>query len=272
MRLLGGRALAALPGSGGSPSRGSRGPSARSTPPRCRRSAGTLSGSGRSTFWRPGAGAIAGWCPGVTNRCSRSSRESRRVNAASTARLAQSNRGRGLVRRSTATSCRSTSNSTSFVADDRPCRTNQPTSRRKIRYSSRNAMTDDHAPMVGIRDRCRWAARCRVLAPHRHPDTLPEGDQPRLKAVMEQCPELRAAAGHVRAFGEMLTELQGQCLQGWIAAVRADDLSRQRQGGRLHHGNQPHRPSETSLRQAARAPALTSGLTCEKSGSSQCGS
>ncbi|MCO1578869.1 transposase family protein [Crossiella sp. SN42] len=58
----------------------------------------------------------------------------------------------------------------------------------------------------------------------RHPDTLAEDDQPRLKAVLEQCPELRAAAGHVRAFGEMMTKLQGELLPEWIAAVRADDL------------------------------------------------
>jgi hypothetical protein len=41
----------------------------------------------------------------------------------------------------------------------------------------------------------------------------------RLKAVLEQCPELRSAAGHVRAFGEMLTKLRGQELPAWIAAV-----------------------------------------------------
>jgi transposase len=44
----------------------------------------------------------------------------------------------------------------------------------------------------------------------RHPATLTEDDQVRLKAVLEQCPELRSAAGHVRAFGEMLTKLRGQ--------------------------------------------------------------
>lgn len=55
----------------------------------------------------------------------------------------------------------------------------------------------------------------------RHPDKLDEDDRPRLKAVLERCPQLRAAAGHVRAFGEMLTTLQGQHLPAWIAAVRA---------------------------------------------------
>jgi hypothetical protein len=57
-----------------------------------------------------------------------------------------------------------------------------------------------------------------------HPATLTEDDQVRLKAVLEQCPELRSAAGHVRAFGEMLTKLRGQELSAWIAAVRAEGL------------------------------------------------
>lgn len=57
-----------------------------------------------------------------------------------------------------------------------------------------------------------------------HPDKLTEGERSRLKAVLQRCPELRAAFEHVRAFGEMLTLLQGHRLLGWIAAVRADDL------------------------------------------------
>jgi hypothetical protein len=46
----------------------------------------------------------------------------------------------------------------------------------------------------------------------------------RLEAVLEQCPELRSAAGHVRAFGELRTKLRGQELPAWIAAVRTEDL------------------------------------------------
>ena len=53
--------------------------------------------------------------------------------AARTARSAQSIRGRGWVRRSTAISCRSTSSSASLEADDRPSRTSQPHSRTKMR-------------------------------------------------------------------------------------------------------------------------------------------
>jgi hypothetical protein len=57
-----------------------------------------------------------------------------------------------------------------------------------------------------------------------HPKTLTEDEALRLKVILEQCPQLRAAAGHVRAFGEMLTQLSGQDLPGWITAVGADDL------------------------------------------------
>ncbi len=71
--------------------------------------------------------------PGVTSRRIRSRADRSRISAARTARSAQSSRGRGWVRRSTATSCRSTSSSTSFEADDRPSRTSQPQSRTKMR-------------------------------------------------------------------------------------------------------------------------------------------
>ncbi len=56
-----------------------------------------------------------------------------RISAARTARSAQSSRGRGWARRSTATSCRSTSSSASLEADDRPSRTSQPQTRTKMR-------------------------------------------------------------------------------------------------------------------------------------------
>ena len=56
-----------------------------------------------------------------------------RMSAVRTARSAQSSRGRELARRSTATSCRSTSSSAFLDADERPSRTSQPQSRTKIR-------------------------------------------------------------------------------------------------------------------------------------------
>jgi hypothetical protein len=45
-----------------------------------------------------------------------------------------------------------------------------------------------------------------------------------LKAILKRCPELQAAADHVRAFGEMLTNLNGHKLPAWIATARADSL------------------------------------------------
>jgi transposase len=55
----------------------------------------------------------------------------------------------------------------------------------------------------------------------RHPDRLSEDAHLHLKAILEGCPELRAAAEHIRRFGEMLTTLDGHKLPAWIAAVRA---------------------------------------------------
>jgi len=89
-----------------------------------------------------GAGPLAGdqaavpaqMVPGVTSRCIRSRAGRSRIRAARTARSAQSSRDvRGCVRRSTETSCRSTSNSASVEPDDRPGRTSQPQSRTKMR-------------------------------------------------------------------------------------------------------------------------------------------
>lgn len=46
----------------------------------------------------------------------------------------------------------------------------------------------------------------------------------KLKSVLSGCPELDALTGHVRTFGKMLTQLQGNHLPQWIKAVRADGL------------------------------------------------
>ncbi|MGW0788501.1 ISL3 family transposase [Streptomyces sp. NPDC002911] len=58
----------------------------------------------------------------------------------------------------------------------------------------------------------------------RRPETLNETEQLRLKAVLVHCPELDALTGHVRSFGQMLTERQGERLPQWLDAVRRDDL------------------------------------------------
>ncbi|MER6320397.1 transposase [Streptomyces sp. NPDC001581] len=57
-----------------------------------------------------------------------------------------------------------------------------------------------------------------------HPDTLQESEHLKLRSVFAGCPELDALTGHVRAFGKMLTQLQGNQLPQWIKAVRTDDL------------------------------------------------
>jgi transposase len=58
----------------------------------------------------------------------------------------------------------------------------------------------------------------------RRPDALDDQEQTRLQEVLARCPHLEAASGHVAAFAEMLTGLHGERLDGWIAAVEADDL------------------------------------------------
>jgi transposase len=58
----------------------------------------------------------------------------------------------------------------------------------------------------------------------RHPGSLTEDEKPQLQAILERCPELQATSGHVRAFGQMLTQLTGQNLPQWISDARAAEL------------------------------------------------
>ncbi|MFE4312207.1 transposase [Streptomyces sp. NPDC056517] len=58
----------------------------------------------------------------------------------------------------------------------------------------------------------------------RHPTALSEDDRAGLKDVLARCPELDTAAGHVRAFGEILTGRLGATLPTWIDAVEASQL------------------------------------------------
>ncbi|MFH8773669.1 hypothetical protein [Streptomyces sp. NPDC017958] len=58
----------------------------------------------------------------------------------------------------------------------------------------------------------------------RHPDTLIEAEQLRLKAVLSHCPELEALTKHVRSFAQILTQRQGHRLPEWLDAVRNEDL------------------------------------------------
>ncbi|MFJ3883201.1 transposase [Streptomyces sp. NPDC090077] len=57
-----------------------------------------------------------------------------------------------------------------------------------------------------------------------HPDSVAPDDPVRLKAALEECPELRALVGHVRDFAQMMTNPEGHRLDDWIAAATADQL------------------------------------------------
>ena len=63
-----------------------------------------------------------------------------------------------------------------------------------------------------VRDVTGWIAR--------HPDSLAEDDQPRLRAILERCPELQAASDQVRAFAIMMARLSGHDLPQWISSAR----------------------------------------------------
>jgi hypothetical protein len=106
--------------------------------------------------------------PGVISRCIRSLAGSSRISAARTTRLGHSSRERGFVRRSTATSCRSTSRSTSLEARERPSRTRQPESRTRMRYISRRDTADHHGlpPTLTLAHCCSSETRRTSGTPH----------------------------------------------------------------------------------------------------------
>ncbi|MCX4869824.1 MULTISPECIES: ISL3 family transposase [unclassified Streptomyces] len=58
----------------------------------------------------------------------------------------------------------------------------------------------------------------------RHPISLSEEDRAGLKNVLARCPELATAAGHIRDFGEILTDRLGTTLPTWIDAVDTSQL------------------------------------------------
>ena len=55
------------------------------------------------------------------------------------------------------------------------------------------------------------------------PDSLDDNEKARLARARERCPHLDALAGHVTEFAKILTGLDGDRLDDWIAAVEADD-------------------------------------------------
>ncbi|MGW1712877.1 ISL3 family transposase [Streptomyces sp. NPDC002156] len=58
----------------------------------------------------------------------------------------------------------------------------------------------------------------------RHPATLNEEERAALKNVLAGCPELDTAAGHVRDFGEIMSDRLGSTLPAWINAVDTSQL------------------------------------------------
>ncbi|MBO0776215.1 MAG: ISL3 family transposase [Actinobacteria bacterium] len=67
-----------------------------------------------------------------------------------------------------------------------------------------------------VRDVTNWLCR--------RPDTLTEDEKPKLKAILDRCPELRAASDQVRGFARMMEELTGEDLPQWMADARAAGL------------------------------------------------
>lgn len=95
-----------------------------------------------------------------------------------------------------------------------------------------------------VREVTRWLLQ---------PDAaLTDADRVALKAVLAVCPVLEVTAGQVRGFAEMMTERGGGKLEGWLAAIEADqdrlpELARFARGLRRDQD------------------AVTAGLTCEHS-------
>jgi transposase len=57
-----------------------------------------------------------------------------------------------------------------------------------------------------------------------NPDNLGDEDKAQLKKILGRCPELDAAARHVRDFAAMMRDLRGHRLDDWMNSVEADDL------------------------------------------------
>nr|BFE66205.1 hypothetical protein GCM10020063_107310 [Dactylosporangium thailandense] len=60
-----------------------------------------------------------------------------------------------------------------------------------------------------VRQLNRWICR--------RPDDLVDRDSVQLQAILQRCPQLRAATDLVRSFADMLTCLRGQRLDAWSA-------------------------------------------------------
>jgi hypothetical protein len=80
-------------------------------------------------------------------------------------------------------------------------------------YLARNSTARQPLPQAPptVRDVTNWLTRR---------PTLTQDEKPQLKAILDRCPELQAAAALVRGFATMITELTGQHLRQWMAAAR----------------------------------------------------
>ncbi|WP_326614374.1 transposase [Streptomyces scopuliridis] len=78
------------------------------------------------------------------------------------------------------------------------------------------AVPPDATPPPSVRKVTGWLTR--------HPISLSEEDRAGLKDVLARCPELDTVAGHIRDFGEILTDRLGVTLPAWIDAVDASQL------------------------------------------------
>jgi hypothetical protein len=85
-------------------------------------------------------------------------------------------------------------------------------------YLSRNSPAREPPPPAPptVRDAANWLCR--------RPDTLTEDEKPRLKAILDRCPEPQAGSGQARAFAAMITGLTGQNLPQWTDAARTAGL------------------------------------------------
>jgi len=81
-------------------------------------------------------------------------------------------------------------------------------------YLARNRPAREPLPPAPptVREVTNWLCR--------RPETLTEDEKPRLRAILDRCPELQAASDQVRSFAEMITELTGQDLPQWMTAAR----------------------------------------------------
>jgi transposase len=85
-------------------------------------------------------------------------------------------------------------------------------------YLARNRPAREPLPPAPptVREVTNWLCR--------RPDSLTEDEKPRLKAILDRCPELQIASDQVRSFAAMFTELTGQDLPQWMGAAREAGL------------------------------------------------